>query len=138
MKLSFVIPVFNEAQSLHTLYDEIKANISGYDYEIIFIDDGSTDTSFYVLTELADNDKNVKLIKFRRNFGKAEALNIGFKTAVGDIVFTMDADLQDDPAEIPSFISKVNEGWDLVSGWKVKRHDPITKTYPSLLFNFVT
>ena len=124
--------------SLQTLCNEIRANISDYDYEMIFIDDGSTDGSYVVLSALAEHDKKIKIIKFRKNFGKAEALNIGFETASGDIVFTMDADLQDDPAEIPAFIKKINEGWDLVSGWKVKRRDPISKILPSMLFNYVT
>lgn len=138
MNLSFVIPVLNEEDSLGILYKEIKDNISGYDYEIIFIDDGSTDKSFEILRNLANQDKNIKIIQFRRNFGKSAALNIGFQHSTGDIVFTMDADLQDNPKEIPAFIEKINQGWDMITGWKQKRNDPVSKTLPSKLFNFVT
>jgi len=138
MKLSFVIPVFNEQDSLMQLYSEIKENIKSYDYEIIFVDDGSSDESYNILQGLASEDKNVKLIKLRKNFGKSAGLNVGFEAAEGDIVFTMDADLQDDPKEIPEFIKKIEEGYDMVTGWKVKRRDPISKTWPSKLFNKVT
>lgn len=138
MKLSFVIPVFNEQDSLKQLYSEIIENVKNYEYEIIFVDDGSTDNSFKVLQKLTSADSNVKLIKLRKNFGKSAGLNVGFEAAAGDIVFTMDADLQDDPKEIASFISKIEEGYDMVTGWKVKRRDPISKTWPSKLFNKVT
>ena len=138
MKFSFVIPVFNEQDSLKQLYVEIIENIKEYEYEIIFIDDGSTDNSYNILQKLASEDNNVKLIKFRKNFGKSAGLNMGFKAAKGDIVFTMDADLQDDPKEIPQFIKKLDEGYDMVTGWKVKRRDPISKTWPSKLYNKVT
>ena len=138
MKLSFVIPVYNEQDSLKQLYSEIIENIKEYKYEIILIDDGSTDKSYNILQKLANDDKNVKLIKFRKNFGKSAGLNIGFDDAEGDIVFTMDADLQDDPKEIPQFIKKLDEGYDMVTGWKVKRRDPISKTWPSKLYNKVT
>ena len=138
MKLSFVIPVFNEQDSLKQLYSEIIENIKEYEYEIIFVDDGSTDESYNILQKLADEDNNVKLIKFRKNFGKSAGLNIGFEAAKGDIVFTMDADLQDDPKEIEQFIKKLDEGYDMVTGWKVKRRDPISKTWPSKLYNKVT
>ncbi len=138
MKLSFIIPVFNEKQSLQPLYSEILENIDNYKYEIIFIDDGSSDGSFEVMQELAGKDKNVKIIKFRKNFGKATSLNQGFEAAQGDIIFTMDADLQDDPKEIMNFINKLDAGYDLVSGWKKKRNDPIHKTFPSKLFNTIT
>ena len=138
MKLSFVIPVYNEQDSLKQLYSEIIENIKEYKYEIIFIDDGSTDKSYNILQKLANDDKNVKLIKFRKNFGKSAGLNMGFDAAEGDIVFTMDADLQDDPKEIPQFIKKLDEGYDMVTGWKVKRRDPISKTWPSKLYNKVT
>jgi len=138
MKLSFVIPVFNEQDSLMQLYSEIKENIKSYDYEIIFVDDGSSDESYNILQGFASEDKNVKLIKLRKNFGKSAGLNVGFEAAEGDIVFTMDADLQDDPKEIPEFIKKIEEGYDMVTGWKVKRRDPISKTWPSKLFNKVT
>ncbi len=138
MKLSFIIPVFNEEQSLQPLYSEILENIENRKYEIIFIDDGSSDGSFTIMQELAAKDKNVKVIKFRKNFGKAASLDAGFEAAKGDIIFTMDADLQDDPKEITNFIKKIEQGYDLVSGWKKKRRDPIHKTFPSKLFNAIT
>jgi len=138
MKLSFIIPVFNEEQSLQPLYSEILENIENCKYEIIFIDDGSSDGSFAVMKELAAKDKNVKIIKFRKNFGKAASLDAGFEAAQGDIIFTMDADLQDDPKEIINFIKKIEQGYDLVSGWKKKRRDPIHKTFPSKIFNTIT
>ena len=138
MYLSFIIPVFNEEESLEELHDEITQNTVDNRYEIIFIDDGSTDNSYKKLEELKNVDKNVKVIKFRKNFGKAAALQAGFDNAEGDIIFTMDADLQDNPNEIHKMIEKLQEGYDLVSGWKIKRKDPISKTLPSKLFNFVT
>jgi len=138
MKLSFVIPVFNEQDSLEQLYSEIIENIKEYEYEIVFIDDGSTDKSYDILQILATDDNNVKIIKLRKNFGKSAGLNVGFEAAHGDIVFTMDADLQDDPKEIEQFIKKLDEGYDMVTGWKVKRRDPISKTWPSKLYNKVT
>jgi len=138
MKLSFVIPVYNEQDSLKQLYSEIINNIKKYEYEIIYIDDGSTDESYKILKKLSNLDRNVKLIRFRNNFGKSAGLNVGFEAASGDIVFTMDADLQDDPREIDQFIKKLDEGYDMVTGWKVKRLDPISKTWPSKLFNKVT
>ncbi len=106
-------------------------------YELIFIDDGSTDASRERLREMADADRRVRCILFRRNFGKAAALDAGFAAATGDIVITMDADLQDDPAEIPNFIAALEDGHDVVSGWKVVRHDPLNKTLPSRIFNVV-
>ncbi|MCD6330003.1 MAG: glycosyltransferase [Candidatus Cloacimonetes bacterium] len=138
MELSFVIPVYNEEESLKELHKEIIENISNTSYEIIFIDDGSTDNSYAVIEELARKDANIKPIRFRTNFGKAAALQTGFDKAQGEIIFTMDADLQDDPKEIPRFVEKINEGYDLVSGWKKKRKDPITKRWPSKFFNLIT
>ena len=138
MKLTFVIPALNEVDSLEQLYREIVANCSGHTYELIFVDDGSSDGSDKLLSKLAEADKQVKVIRFRRNFGKAAALQMGFNIASGDIVFTMDADLQDNPIEIPRFLAKLDEGYDLVSGWKQHRHDPLHKTLPSKLFNYVT
>jgi glycosyltransferase involved in cell wall biosynthesis len=137
MLLSFVIPTLNEKPSLEKLYGLIVENVAktGHDYEIIFVDDGSTDGSFELLEDLHQNDPQVKVIGFRRNFGKAAALMAGFAQAEGEIVFTMDADLQDDPVEIPSFLDKLDEGYDLVSGWKYPRLDPISKTAPSKLAN---
>ncbi|MFN2146705.1 MAG: glycosyltransferase family 2 protein [Anaerolineales bacterium] len=138
MLISFVIPTFNEEPSLRKLYEQIVAHTqpTGNDFEIIFVDDGSTDESIRVLTDLHTQDPRVKVIEFRRNFGKAAALMAGFARAGGEIVFTMDADLQDDPVEIPRFLEKLDEGYDLVSGWKYPRLDPITKTAPSKLANF--
>ena len=138
MKLSFIIPVLNEAENIEQLYKEIIVETTGYDYEIIFIDDGSTDESYKLLLKLADSDQKVKIIKFRRNFGKAAALQIGFTAATGEIVFTMDSDLQDNPREIKTFLKRMAEGYDLVSGWKKKRHDPLGKRLASKLFNFIT
>ena len=136
--VSIVIPVYNEDESIITLYNEVKAALRNFpNYEIIFINDGSYDNSFDKMSTLVDQDPFVKLIDLYSNFGKANALNEGFKVATGDIVITMDADLQDDPAEISNLTNKINEGWDVVSGWKVDRQDPITKRWPSKLFNAV-
>ncbi|MDO9578689.1 MAG: glycosyltransferase family 2 protein [Candidatus Cloacimonadales bacterium] len=137
MKLSFVIPVYNEEQSLKQLNSEITENVKDHEYEIIFVDDGSTDRSFAEMQKLTEQDKNVKIIRFRRNFGKAAGLQVGFDHSDGDVIFTMDADLQDDPKEIPAFLQKIEEGYDLVTGWKKKRRDPISKTGPSWLANSV-
>jgi glycosyltransferase involved in cell wall biosynthesis len=135
--ISVVIPVYNEHDSLATLHDEIArtAQAANLQYEILFIDDGSTDNSWSVIDRLAKEHSNVHGIRFRRNFGKAAALSAGFSAAKGDIIMTLDADLQDDPAEIPNLLKKLNEGYDVVSGWKQKRLDPWHKVYPSLVFN---
>ena len=139
MKISIVIPVFNENESLPDLKLELDKNLSAYpEWEVIFIDDGSSDGSTEYLADLCAQDSHYKLIQFYRNYGKSAALSEGFKLADGDYIITMDADLQDDPAEIPNLVGKLEEGWDLVSGWKKIRHDPIGKTLPSKLFNFVT
>lgn len=138
MKLSFVIPALNEEESLNILYEEIIANCAPHSYEIIFIDDGSTDKTYAIMKNISQKDDKVKVVKFRRNFGKAYALQVGFERVTGDIIFTMDADLQDNPIEIPNFIKKIEEGYDLVTGWKVKRQDPLNKRIPSKLFNWVT
>lgn len=138
MKISIVIPLFNEAQNLTELFDEIKniAKKNSYNVEIIFIDDGSTDNSYEILTKIAsESEYNIKIIQFRKNFGKSAALSAGFSVATSDIIITMDADLQDDPAEIPNLIDKLNSGHDLVSGWKYNRKDPLSKTIPSKFFN---
>ena len=136
--ISIVIPLFNEEQSLRELFDKIRNAMSrNSKYEIIFVDDGSTDGSMRVLHELRHRDRRVKIIRFRRNYGKSAALDVGFAHAKGDFIVTMDADLQDDPNEIPSLINELKKGYDLVSGWKKKRKDPITKTIPSKFFNFV-
>lgn len=137
LAFSFVIPVYDEEQSLPLLYEQLTTQLQklGQSYEIIFIDDGSRDNSFKVIEELHRQDAAVKAIRFRRNFGKTPALMAGFQRCRGDIIFTMDADLQDDPAEIPAFLEKLNEGYDLVSGWKFPRLDPLSKTLPSKVFN---
>ena len=137
--ISLVVPVLNEEDSLDKLYKEVCDVLQSYNkWEIIFIDDGCKDKSVDKISSIIDKDSRVKLIQFYRNFGKAAALSEGFKLANGEIVITMDADLQDDPAEIPNLVSKINEGWDMVSGWKKKRYDPISKTLPSKIFNFIT
>jgi glycosyltransferase involved in cell wall biosynthesis len=139
MKISVVIPVFNEEDSIKELYGQISTALKNQKkYEIIFINDGSSDKSEKAIIDLSNEDKSVKLISFYRNFGKSAALSEGFKYASGEIIITMDADLQDDPNEIFNLISKLDEGYDLVSGWKQKRYDPWTKTLPSKIFNFVT
>ncbi|HPQ69708.1 MAG TPA: glycosyltransferase family 2 protein [bacterium] len=140
-ELSIVIPLFNEQDSLPPLYAQLTAALGalGRTYELLFIDDGSTDNSFAVLQELHQKDPtHVRVLQFRGNFGKSAALAAGFKETRGEIVFTMDADLQDDPAEIPAFLQKLDEGYDLVSGWKKVRHDPLGKTLPSKVFNWFT
>ncbi len=139
VKISIIIPVYNEEESIKKLYEKILDVVKDkYLYEIIFIDDGSTDSSAQNIKDIIAGDPNVHLIVFRKNFGKAAALQAGFRNCTGDIAITMDADLQDDPKEIPRFIEKLNEGYDLVSGWKQKRHDPLEKRLPSKLFNKVT
>jgi glycosyltransferase involved in cell wall biosynthesis len=138
-QVSVIIPLYNEEQSLRELYDQLKTVLNrGGRYEIFFVDDGSTDGSMRVLHELRNKDRRVKIIRFRRNYGKSAALSVGFRQAQGDFVITMDADLQDDPVEIPNLINEIKKGFDLVSGWKKKRFDPISKTIPSRFFNFVT
>ena len=139
MKISVIIPVFNELESLPSLIEELKINLNNFkEWEVIFVDDGSSDKSNDWLFKLSNENDNFKLIQFFRNYGKSAALSEGFKNAKGDYIITMDADLQDDPAEIPNLINKLEEGWDLVSGWKKNRLDPLNKTLPSKLFNFVT
>ncbi len=135
--LSMVIPVYNEVESLAELHQEIDevAEREGYDFELIFVDDGSTDGSWQVIEQLAAKDDRVRGIRFRRNFGKAAALDAGFNAARGETVLTLDADLQDDPHEIPRFLAKMDEGFDVVSGWKKVRHDPWHKVGPSRVFN---
>ena len=136
--LSLVIPVYNEAGSLEALVKEIGEALSptGHPYEVVFIDDGSTDGSFAVMERLAAADPSVRALKLRRNFGKAAALAHGFADARGEIIVTLDGDRQDDPAEIPKLLAKLDEGYDLVSGWKQRRQDPVTKTLPSRFFNW--
>jgi glycosyltransferase involved in cell wall biosynthesis len=138
VKLTFVIPAYNEEQSIEQLYKEIVAGRGEHQYEIIFVEDGSTDGTFEIMRNLALRDANVKVVRFRKNQGKAAALQTGFNYAGGEIIFTMDADLQDDPKEISRFLAKIEEGYDLVTGWKKKRYDPLSKKLPSKFFNFVT
>jgi glycosyltransferase involved in cell wall biosynthesis len=141
MDISIVIPLLNEDESLGELYEWICRTLKpgGYSFEIIFVDDGSTDRSWQVIEDLSNNDLRVRGIKFRRNYGKSAALSSGFRAAQGEVVITMDADLQDSPDEIPELYNMItNEGFDLVSGWKKRRHDPISKTVPSRFFNWVT
>lgn len=135
-KISIVIPVMDEQDNVTELYNQLKPVLSKTgEYEILFIDDGSRDETAKRIKEI--KDKNVRLIQFQRNFGKAAALSCGFKESKGDMIITMDGDLQDDPKEIPRFIEKLKD-YDVVSGWKFKRHDPITKTIPSKFFNWLT
>ncbi len=136
--VSFIIPLLNERDTLRQMRDQIALQMERLSidrYEVIFINDGSTDGSTELLDELHAEDPHVHVIHFRRNFGKADALDAGFTHSRGDVIITMDADLQDDPTEIPAFLAKLDEGYDLVSGWKKVRHDPFTKTLPSKLFN---
>ncbi len=138
--ISIVIPLLNEEESLPELSLKIEAEMKGMkleSYEIIFIDDGSTDKSYDMIKQINNRNKRFKAIRFRRNYGKSAALAVGFQKARGEIIITMDADLQDDPAEIKNLLGKLNEGFDLVSGWKKKRRDPFNKTFPSKLFNLV-
>lgn len=138
MNLSIVIPLYNEDESLPELYSWIERVMleRNFSYEVIFVDDGSTDTSWQVITQLREKSPHVRGIKFRRNYGKSPALHCAFEIAQGDVIITMDADLQDSPEEIPALYDMiVNEKYDLVSGWKKKRYDPITKTLPTKLFN---
>ena len=138
MDISVVIPLYNEEESLPELYSWIERvmNANDFTFEVIFINDGSTDRSWEVITQLKTDSKYVKAIKFRRNYGKSPALYCGFKEAQGDVVITMDADLQDSPDEIPELYKMIKiEGYDLVSGYKQKRYDPLSKTLPTKLFN---
>ncbi len=135
--ISVVIPVYNEAGTLEQLHRELSevAAARGYDVQIVLVDDGSRDDSWRVIEQLAVRDPRVLGIRFRRNFGKAAALSAGFDAATGDTIVTMDADLQDSPAEIPTLLGRLEQGLDVVSGWKRKRHDPWHKRYPSKVFN---
>jgi glycosyltransferase involved in cell wall biosynthesis len=138
--LSIIVPVYNEIESLKPLHERIRAAVDrlGFVWEVIFIDDGSTDGSRDVLQTLYENDPAVVVALQRRNFGKSRALAIGFDLAQGEVVMTMDADLQDDPAEIPRLLEALNEGYDIVSGWKQNRQDPLSKTIPSKIANGFT
>ncbi|MDR2906602.1 MAG: glycosyltransferase family 2 protein [Bacteroidales bacterium] len=139
MNISVVVPLLNEAESLPELCAWIERVVDAhhFSYEICLIDDGSTDESWAVIERLASQNPNIHAVKFRRNYGKSAALNVGFEMAKGDVIITMDADLQDSPDEIPELYRMITEeGFDLVSGWKKKRYDPISKTVPTKLFNW--
>jgi glycosyltransferase involved in cell wall biosynthesis len=138
--VSVVIPVYDEERSVALLYDELRSAMEplGVEWEAIFVDDGSTDGTFAALTRLHSGGDNIRVVRLRRHFGKAAALGAGFDQARGDTVVTMDGDLQDDPAEIPRLLAKLDEGFDLVSGWKTRRRDPISRRALSRVFNSVT
>jgi glycosyltransferase involved in cell wall biosynthesis len=140
VEVSVVLPVLDEVESLGVLYRELTDVLEalGRPYELIFVDDGSRDGSFEKLEKLHRTDDRVRVVQLRRNFGKAAALAVGFREARGAIIVTLDADLQDDPAELPRLLARLEEGRDLVSGWKRERQDPRSKTWPSRLFNWVT
>lgn len=139
--ISVVIPTYNEEESITELSNQLEKVLSREtrnNYEVLFIDDGSTDSTFSVMKDINKKNPKFKAIRFRRNYGKSAALSVGFKAAKGAVIITMDADLQDDPLEIPNLMNKIRDGFDLVSGWKKKRNDPINKTLPSKFFNYVT
>lgn len=140
VEVSVVVPVLDEVESLAILHRELTEALEGLGrpYELIFVDDGSRDGSFEALEKLHRGDERVRAVQLRRNFGKAAALAVGFRAARGEVIVTLDADLQDDPAEIPRLLARLEEGYDLVSGWKRRRRDPPAKTLPSRLFNWVT
>ena len=137
--ISVVVPVHDEERSVEPLYEELRASLDslGRSWEAVCVDDGSTDGSFGALTRIHAAAPNVTVVRLRRNFGKAAALAAGFRHADGDVVVTIDADLQDDPAEIPRLLAKLDEGFDLVSGWKAQRRDPVSRRIPSRIFNGV-
>lgn len=141
MDISVVVPLYNEDESLPELVawvDKVMGE-NNFSYEIILVDDGSTDQSWQVITKLKETYATIKAVKFRRNYGKSAALNVAFEVTQGDVVITMDADLQDSPDEIPELYRRIKEeGFDIISGWKKKRYDPVTKTIPTKLFNAAT
>ena len=138
-KVSVVAPLLNEQENIEQLYQQLTQTLAGkYDYEIIFIDDGSRDNGLNILRQIQKTDRKVRIISFRRNFGQTAALSAGFAHAKGEIIIAIDADLQNDPADIPKIIEKLNEGFDVVSGWRKKRHDKaITRLLPSKIANWV-
>lgn len=141
LDISVVIPLYNEEESLQELADWIAKVMTdhNFSYEVLFIDDGSSDTSWSIVEKISSVNKHIKGIKFRRNYGKSGALHVGFQETRGDVVITMDADLQDSPDEIPELYDLImKDGYDLISGWKKERHDPISKTIPTKLFNWAT
>ena len=138
--ISFVVPMMNEEQNVHLFFEKLSSQMqrTGQRYEVVFIDDGSTDGTFRELEKLHKQAPDiVRVVRFRRNFGKTPALVAGFSRCHGKVIFTMDGDLQDDPQEIPRYLEKIDEGYDLVSGWKFPRHDPLSKTFPSRIFNWI-
>lgn len=138
MKLSVVIPIYNEEENVNPLYEELKGVLETleYEHEIIFIDDGSKDTSLALLEKIQQQDSDVVVISFRRNFGQTAAMSAGFDYAAGDVIVTMDGDMQNDPHDIPKFLTKMDEGYDLVSGWRFKRQDPfLSRRLPSMIAN---
>jgi len=139
VELSVIIPAYNEQDSLEKLYDELNEALSGkFNYEIIFVDDGSSDNTFNVLSQIRKNDPRVRVIRFRKNFGQTAALAAGFENSCGSIVIPLDADGQNDPADIPRLIKKLNEGYDIVSGWRKNRRDNlVTRTFPSRVANWI-
>ena len=140
MNLSIVIPLYNEEENVEPLYEQLKAALEeiGQEYEIIIVDDGSTDGSFDVLKRLHEGDGQLKVIRFRRNFGQTAAFAAGFDRSQGEVVITMDADLQNDPADIPLLLEKIEEGYDVVSGWRLHRKDPfLTRRLPSMIANWL-
>jgi len=139
IEISVVAPVYNEQENIKPLYEQITRSLKGkYNYEIIFVDDGSDDASFENLKKLYETDKNVRVICFRRNFGQTAALSAGFEHSRGEIIVAIDADLQNDPADIPKMCDKLNEGYDIVSGWRKKRHDnALTRLLPSKIANWL-
>jgi glycosyltransferase involved in cell wall biosynthesis len=141
MDLSIIIPAFNEEESIKVLFEEIQSVLSSknYIYEIIIIDDGSTDKTWSVIKSLILQNTNIKAVRFKKNVGKSAALDVGFSCAMGLVVITMDADLQDDPSEIPELYDMIlHDGYHLVSGWKKRRLDPLSKTIPTKLYNWAT
>ncbi len=140
MNLSIVIPLYNEEENVELLYEQLKETLEaiGQEYEIIIVDDGSTDGSFDILKRLHEGNGRLKVIRFRRNFGQTAAFAAGFDRSRGEVVITMDADLQNDPADIPLLLEKIEEGYDVVSGWRLHRQDPfVTRRLPSMMANWL-
>jgi len=138
--ISVVIPIYNEEENIKPLYEELKSVLEGlpYDYEILFVDDGSTDRSFEILQSLAKKDPKVKVVRFRKNYGQTAAMYAGFQYANGDVIITMDGDLQNEPKDIPKLLEKAEEGYDIVSGWRKNRKDPfLSRILPSKIANWI-
>lgn len=137
--VSVVIPVYNEEDSIEDLYNEVKRVLTNLEisYEIVFVDDGSSDQTLTILKRIHEGDPRVKIIRFRRNFGQSPAISAGFDYAEGDVIITMDADMQNDPSDIPLLLEKIGEGYDIVSGWRANRKDPLSKRIPSKLSNYL-